>query len=376
MLPTDRVHLAPTPPASRGFEAWVTTVAFVVGALLFGALASGVGGAPMRMHPGLAWLLRAFIVLLFGSLSLGSALGAWRSLRGRPPLPRELASRCLACGTACSASEACPTCEQPPTERGSIAAVESGSWVDEFVTALGAASLPCLGVFVAIGPFLEGERRAWVLVATTALALLILPVGVVLLFGKLADLARRVRSDDLVTLAWVTPERSISGAARARRRQLVSLEARGERWQTLPSHDGADTGYRDARDERVARVLATLAEAGILDLVEVRAWTWRFASGAVEAQSSSREVRARLAAGTQWREGGLFEVVAAQLGPVLAAGHGEAGLPLHALRDKLLGRAALLEAWEWQAGRLAEAGVTASAARVTTLAVELGRATT
>ncbi len=49
--------------------------------------------------------------------------------------------------------------------------------IDALLLCAGAASMLCLGAFVAVGPWIDGERRVWVLCAMGALAVLLLLVG-------------------------------------------------------------------------------------------------------------------------------------------------------------------------------------------------------
>lgn len=264
----------------------------VAGAVFFATLGYGVVRAPMAMHPALVWLLRGFIGLLFGALSAGALLEAWRQWRGPGrAVPPALRGRCLCCGEACAMEATCGVCAMPPHDHGAMLSPEASRWTDTALCAAGALAMLCLGVFLAIGPWADGERRGWVLLATWALALLMLAVGGGGFVFALDETMRRWRAASRVHVAWREGARAVVGHGTLRRGALVSYAGEGTLWGPLDGVSPGEGGYRHARDLRLAETLVTFEAAGVLALHGETAWQWSLdAAGAGFVRSVWRSV--------------------------------------------------------------------------------------
>lgn len=328
---------------------------FVLGAVFFTALGVGVLGAPMRMHPGLAWLLKGFIGLMFGSLSLGALLAAARTLRPLRPPPAELLARCLCCGERTPADAPCPACQQAPFAREAAIAAKPAEWPESLLLAAGACAPVCLGVFVAVGPWIDGERRVWVLVAMGAMAVLLLLVGGAGALGGLASFASALRVGAKVSTSGEFAGRTLSGDGFTRGAHVVRFDGFAVQRAPLPSRAASEASYRQGVDTRLAETLATFEAAGLLELSEERSWRWTL-EREDDAWSLKRSAERRL-----WveplehdarGEGGLPEVVMSFL-----EGFVRVGMTLRELRGALSERSGRRAQCDAHAEALRERGV-------------------
>lgn len=351
------------PVASR--ERWINAGVLLLGVVFFGALGVGVVSAPMKMHPALGWLLRGFIVGMFGSLAGGALVGAVRTIR--PPVPpAALLARCLGCGEPCAAEAPCPVCALPPMDRAAAITASPSRAIDAALLSLGASSLLCLGAFVAVGPWIDGERRAWVLCAMAALAVLLLLVGGAGVVGGLVDLVDRGRRGRALVARWSTNDRWLSGDGHAAGARVTGFDGNSERRAPLTAAAGDVQGYRDMRDDSLAETLATLQSAGLMAIVRVQGWRWSWREGGAVERAETRGTWAELADVTRWREGGCYEAAANAIYRGI-----EDGAALEALRDDLRGNPTLRSQWDAHAAALREAGVTTTAGLVAAVAEAL-----
>lgn len=338
------------PPSAR--ERWINASVLLLGVVFFTALGLGVVSAPMRMHPALGWLLRGFIGGMFGSLAGGALLGAVRTLRPASP-PAELLTRCLGCGEPCGAEAPCPVCALPPMDRAAAVTVSPPRGIDALLLCAGAASMLCLGAFVAVGPWIDGERRVWVLCAMGALAVLLLLVGGAGVVGSLVELFDRRRRGAALVARWSTNDCWLSGDGHARGARVTRFDGKSERRVPLTAAAGEAQGYRDMRDDTLAETLATLQGAGLLSIVRVHAWRWSWGAGGAAERTETREPWAELAEVTRWREGGCYEAAANTIYRAI-----EDGEALWRLHEALQGNPTMRSQWDGHAATLREAGVT------------------
>jgi hypothetical protein len=355
-----------SPTTHRSRESWISAAVLLLGAVFFAALGIGVVRAPMHMHPALAWLLRGFIGMLFGSLGGGALLGAVRAVRPAVAPPAALLARCLGCGERCASEAACPVCALPPMDREGAITVTPAGVIDAVLLAVGASSMVCLGVFVAVGPWIDGERRLWVLCAMGALAVLLLLVGVGGVVGGLVDLKVRWLRGAMLTLRWSTNDRWLSGKGQARGERVLHVSGSSTRRGPLPPASPPPQGYRAPHDEGLAETLATFESAGLLALEAVETWQWSWGADGAVAHTLSRAPWAGLADVTRWREGGCYEAAANSLYRVI-----EDGITLAGLHDALQGSESLRSQWDAHAATLREAGVRAPRERVEAVAAAL-----
>lgn len=347
-------------PSAR--ERWISAAVLLLGVVFFAALGVGVVSAPMRMHPALGWLLRGFIGGMFGSLAGGALVGAVRLIRPTATPPAALLARCLGCGEPCAADAPCRVCALPPMDRRAAVTVSPARAIDAALLGAGASSLLCLGVFVAVGPWVDGERRVWVLCAMAALAVLLLLVGGAGLAGAVMDLVDRRRRGASLVARWSTNDRWLSGDGHARGARVTGFKGSSGRRVPLPTAEGQAQGYRDLRDDSLAETLATLQGAGVLVIERIHGWRWSWGDGGAVERAETREDRAELADVTRWREGGCYEAAANAVYRVI-----EDGAALWQLREDLQGNPAMRAQWDGHAAALREAGVTTPPALVEAL---------
>ncbi|MFO0624390.1 MAG: hypothetical protein U0325_02140 [Polyangiales bacterium] len=336
-------------PVTR--EAWLGAGVLVLGAVFFVALGVGVVSGSMRMHPALGWLLRGFIGLMFGSLAGGALVGAGRTVRAPPRPPAALLARCLGCGAACAEDGPCPQCGVPAMVRADALTVTRAAVIDAVLLTLGATSLVCLGAFVAVGPWIDGERRVWVLCAMAALALLLLLVGAAGVAGGLLDAVARWRAGAAVVARWSANDRWLSGEGHVRGGRVAAYTGSAEHRAPLAPAVPTE-GYRDARDVRLAETVATMHAAGLLALSSVQTWRWTWAADDAVTTTVERFCSAELADVTRWREGGTYEAAASALYRLV-----EDGITLDGLSEALRANEALRAQWDAHAAALREAGV-------------------
>jgi|GEM_PF-4674303 len=236
--------------------------------LFVAALAIGILSARIEAPPLLAWMLRGCILLMFGGIAVGSAVGAVRALSGEDAktrgVPPEVLVRCLTCGEGTPSDAPCPLCAEPPHDRaGAFTVKRQGILGAAFGAALFGASV-CLGFFILVGPYYDGERRVWALIAFGALGLFLLTVGVAGLWGALGVL----RLDEVISveaLEGSSPAQeyvAIVGRFFARwLREPVSLVHLRHALDADPAHRAQAEAHARALRERGVPVSSELVEA-------------------------------------------------------------------------------------------------------------------
>lgn len=345
------------PGESRG----VTITVLIAGAIFFATLGHGVVRAPMAMHPALAWLLRAFIGLLFGALSLAALLEAWRQWRGPGrALPAALRGRCLCCGEGCTEDATCGVCAMPPHDRAAMLSPVGARWTDSALFAAGALAALCLGLFLSVGPWMDGERRGWVLLATCALALLMLVVGGAGFVWALDETKRRWRAASRVHVVWREGPRAVTGQGALRRGVLVTYAGEGTRWGLLDATAAREGGYRASRDLRLAEMLVTFEAAGLLALHAETAWRWSLdVAGAGFARSVGQCVVAEPVVSEVLPGSALVDAASRHVARVLPE-----ALPVARLAEALAEAPDDAAQWAELAAALRAAGVPAPSVRV------------
>ncbi|MDI1445000.1 hypothetical protein [Polyangium sp. 6x1] len=243
-------------------------------ALFLLALAFGILSAPFHMHPVLAALLKGFITLIFGSIAAAVLVMAARSFTGASDktrgVPDEALAHCLTCGERTPNDAVCPFCGEPPCDRTRSFSVDKEGWAGPaFVLALSGGIL-CLGLFILIGPYHDGERRIWALLAFSALALLLIAVGGAGVFGGLLGLRKALGGTSRLSFSVAGSDRQSSGSGAASWGRLAWLSGKGRVVSPLSPSPRSEGGYRvSPGDIEFAEMVATLDAAGIVQLADV-----------------------------------------------------------------------------------------------------------
>ncbi|MDC3956156.1 hypothetical protein [Polyangium jinanense] len=243
-------------------------------ALFLLALAFGIVSAPFHMHPVLAALLKGFIVLLFGSIGAFLVSIATQTLTGTRAktrdVPDEALAHCLTCGERTPNDAVCPVCGEPPCDRSHAFSVNKEGWAGSaFGIALFGALL-CLGLFVLIGPYHDGERRVWVLLACGALGLLLLAVGGAGVVGAILVLWGALGGESTLQYTVTSTEWRASGSGAASWGKLIWLSGHARVVSPLSPSPRSEGGYRvSPGDIEFAEMVATLDAAGIVHLADV-----------------------------------------------------------------------------------------------------------
>ena len=250
-------------------------------AVFMSAIGWGILDAPMNMKPILGYLLKAFIGLVFGGIAAFCFHHAVRALRGQPGLPAELTARCLTCGERTPHDLVCPVCGELPQNRAAAFHIPSDGFLGELFAAAIATGVGCLGLFIMIGPYLDGERRWWALIAFFALGLLMFVIGLAGLFGFVALSWNRFKGAKDITFSCHGPDRSTSGSGKIAWGRLVGLQGRGRVMVPLVARGRSEGGYRvSPGDLLLAEAIATFDAAGIIELGDVTAYDWKIGAWA------------------------------------------------------------------------------------------------
>jgi hypothetical protein len=244
-------------------------------AVFMGSLGAGILGAPMHMKPILSYLLKAFIGLVFGGIAAFCAASAFRSVRSDSGLPSDLFAFCLTCGERTPHDLICPVCNEPPQNRSVALKVQTDDWLSQIFGASILTGVGCLGIFIMIGPYLDGERRWWALIAFFALGLLMTAVGAVGLFGMLLSVRDYIKGAKNISFACHALDRSARGDGRLAWGKLVGLQGKGSVKIPLTSQGRSEGGYRvSPGDITLAETLATFEAAGLIEIHDVTNYDW------------------------------------------------------------------------------------------------------
>ncbi len=261
-------------------------------AVFMGAIGFGILTAPMNMKPILALLLKAFIGLVFGGISAFCILYAIRTMGGTPKLPSELYARCLTCGERSPHELVCPVCAEPPQNRVSAIRVNSDDLLGQLFGALILTGVGCLGLFIMIGPYLDGERRWWALIAFFALGLLMFVVGLAGFFGLCLAFWNGVKTSRTYSFACRGPDRSTQGNGQLAWGNILFMQGKGQVSAPLTARGRPEGGYRvSAGDMGLAEAIATFDAAGFLEMVDLTIYDWCVGDASGKTRSSNREFK-------------------------------------------------------------------------------------
>lgn len=239
------------------------------------ALGVGILGSPMNMAPILGYLLKTFITLVFGGISALCIVYAVRAMRRDPELPVEVSARCLTCGELTPHDLVCPVCDELPQNRTTAFRVQSDDLLGQVFGALILTGVGCLGVFIMIGPILDGERRWWALIAFFALGLLMFVVGAAGFVGFSLALWDRALGDKVISFSCHGPERFTEGTGKIAWGKLVNLKGTGQITAPLVNRGRPEGGYRASLgDLDWAEAMATFDAAGFIEMVDTTRHSW------------------------------------------------------------------------------------------------------
>ncbi len=341
----------PTPSESRSRWSGLV-VAAPVGllALFLGAITFGVVTAPLGDTPFLGWCVRIFFGGVVGSIAVGCAVLAVRSVsvgERAVSVPAPLRTLCPACGTDRSEAERCPRCglDDPGRWRR-----DTGSSPElAFLLAMG-VGIAGLGMMLAASPWLEGDGRWWVGLAMAALGLLLLVVGLGFVAGAGLGLRDAWRARHAWTVSWGvegdTGARSgvaHAGVAWGRLRFAWGQTTERRRLGDLAGPAGALHDLTETQ-RCFARALGALQRAGLVDVLLEDRHEWRRGLPPRAPEAAVGDLDAMLAAGPRpaWSvaPGASMLVVAARVAPEVPAARALLALVVPE------GRAPVLAAWQ------------------------------
>lgn len=261
-------------------------------AVFMSALGFGILTAPMNMKPILALLLKAFIGLVFGGIAAICMLFAIRMIRGNSALPSELYARCLTCGERSSHDLVCPICAEPPQNRTVAIRIESDDLLGELFGALILTGVGCLGLFIMIGPYLDGERRWWALIAFFALGLLMFVVGIAGFGGLVITIWNRFRAAKNFSFACQSPDRLAHGGGKLAWGKVILMQSEGRVSAPLTARGRPEGGYRvSPGDMRLVEAIATFDAAGFIEMVDLTIYNWCVGDTSGKTRSSNPEFK-------------------------------------------------------------------------------------
>jgi len=268
---------APPPTRASRFLLAALGLAFAV---FFGALAYGILSATATGPKTIAWLIRGFVFFMFGGIGASALYWVAKTLRGEDALahnaPEALRARCLTCGELTPASEVCRICEEPPHDRAKHVRVERSGFFSSAFGAAICAALLCLGVFILVGPYSEGERRIWALLAFGALGLFITIIGVAGLVSAVGVMREALGNRSKISYNVHGRERNACGAGACNRGKLLWVEGHGSVASPLVAKLRSEGGYRASPgDIAFAELVATLDAAGIVELTDMTTYDWK-----------------------------------------------------------------------------------------------------
>lgn len=237
---------------------------------------------------------------MFGSIALGTLWAAIHTIRGEDAsarrAPGEALARCLVCGEPSPADVTCPICGEPPGDRRAALTVKRNGWLDMAVAVAISGALVCLGLFIMIGAFVDGEERTWALVAFVALGLLLAGGGVLGLWGSVLVLVAALDGGASLGFRTGSPTRTARGTGASRWGKLVFLEGHARIVEPPVPGPKRAGGHRAVPgDLAFAELIATLDASGLVRLHDVTTHEWRLGSGPGERTGSTPRSRAPLA---------------------------------------------------------------------------------
>ncbi|MDP2312371.1 MAG: hypothetical protein Q8P41_05660 [Pseudomonadota bacterium] len=252
--------------------------------LFMGSMAIGILGLKVDGPPLVGLLIRGSLAVLLGGIAAWLLAVAVQGVRGpgrrRPRVPAVLLARCAGCGLPIGPSEGpCPLCGHPAPGRETLWTASRGPEGAELGVPVG-IGLVGLGVFMMTAPFVDGDRRVWVVVGCLALGLLMSGMGALFTFGGLSLVyewllgrgtwSYRAEIDSEVMSSEVTVEAEITRAG---------LSAKGhleERDGVLPGRVVRPVLPTLSDPERAfVSALASLHDTGRVCLARLRVIDWR-----------------------------------------------------------------------------------------------------
>ena len=275
-------------------------------ALFLGSLTFGVWNAKVAGAAVLGLLLKGFFAAVVGGIAAFSLGIAVQTLRGRRArrraMPLALASFCPRCGARSDAERAaCPGCAHPFTSRATRWSTPEHNYGATLLGLVLGGGLACLGAFLAAGPFLEGERRVWALLAALALGLLLLAVGALMVWGGALAGLDDLRGFETWSYEWsgASGEReTAAGEASALLRRGVLVHASGSSSgeASVLARDGSalelPLGRLPRDGQSFVKALTVLYHAGLLGMWYSERLEWRLGdptSRRATAKSTARE---------------------------------------------------------------------------------------
>jgi hypothetical protein len=126
-----------------------------------------------------------------------------------------------------------------------------------------------------IGPYLDGERRIWALIAFFALGLLMFAVGAVGLFGLVLAAWERFKGAKSFSFSCRGPDRFTSGTGKLAWGKLLGMKGQGQVTVPLTSQGRSEGGYRvSPGDMTLAEAIATFDAAGLVEMGDVTTYEW------------------------------------------------------------------------------------------------------
>ncbi|WP_394831034.1 hypothetical protein LVJ94_31440 [Pendulispora rubella] len=335
-------------------------------ALFFGALVV----AMLRGSAGsvVGEVLEYAMALLFLGFALGFFIAGGCMLFARPgarKVPAEALEHCLVCGERAPRDVTCPCCGEPLGDREARFSVErDGSLVAGFLGFLVSGGVAGLGAGIAMGPYFEGERRGWALVAYAALGLLVFAVGAVGAVGGIQSVFHWFRGRTRLSFDVKRASVRAGGQGLAVRGRLLSLQGTARVIGLPAASDMAPSGYREPfGDLPFAEMLATFDAAGIVTIEPSISYEWR-----LTPSFHRTETRDAVVSLVQEFRGGRY--IEPEENDVAFAVHRfvscwvDGAMPLGALHEKLSADRAHRTQAELHAQSLRERGIPVSSALV------------
>ncbi len=212
----------------------ITAVILFAGCVGLGAAASEALRSSFVGSPAETAVVSVLTALLFVFFALGGYALAANVLRGpegeasRAAAPASLLEWCASCGEVIADQLSCPLCRHPQFEQKNRWVSNGLGPAGSMMIALVCIVLLSLGIGIAAGPAMGGERRVTVLVLLAALGLLIVFFSGAMLFATLRELADGLRGIRAwhykANLATHGARCSVDATARTRGAQTLKLK--------------------------------------------------------------------------------------------------------------------------------------------------------